>query len=131
MAWDRDRLESIAQTEELHITSYRGDGSLRRWTPIWVVRIGDDLYIRSARGREGGWYRNATRHHAARIRAGGLETDVRLEPATDAPTNEQVDAAYRSKYRGQAGSLDYMTAPAATETTLRLTDGTAEPQLKD
>jgi hypothetical protein len=120
MAWNRDQLEQIGQAEELHITSYRRDGTLRRWTPIWVVRVGDDLYIRSARGRDGGWYRHATRNHAARIRAGDLETDVTLQLTNDAPTNAQVEAAYRSKYQSQTSSLGYMTTPTAAETTLRL-----------
>ena len=122
MAWNQDRLDRIGGTDELRITSYRDDGSLRRWTPIWVVRVDDDLYVRSVRGREGGWYRKATAGGAARIRAGDLETDVTLQPAADASTNEQVEAAYRAKYRGREGSLDAMVAPDAAETTLRLVD---------
>jgi hypothetical protein len=86
MAWSSDQLERIGQAPELQISSYRRDGSLRRWTPIWVVRIGDHLYIRSALGHEDGWYRNAMRHHAARIRAGDVETDVTLQLANDATT---------------------------------------------
>jgi hypothetical protein len=122
VAWNQDRLEQIGGTDELRITSYRDDGSLRRWTPIWVVQVGDDLYIRSVRGREGAWYRHAAAGHAARIRAGDLETDVMVEPADDASTNAQVEEAYRAKYRGRESSVGAITAPAAAETTLRLVD---------
>jgi hypothetical protein len=120
VAWKRDELDRIGQAEELQITSYRDDGTLRRWTTIWVVPVGDQLYVRSVRGRDADWYRHATAGNAARIQAGGVETDVTLQPATDPATNDQVEAAYRAKYRGQASSLAYMTAPAAAETTLRL-----------
>ena len=40
--------------EELEIAASRPDGSLHRFTTIWVVRVGDDLYVRSYRGRNGG-----------------------------------------------------------------------------
>ena len=120
MAWSSDQLERIGGAGELHITSYRRDGTLRRWTPIWVVRVGDDLYVRSAYGPEGGWYRNAMRNETARIRAGGVETDVTLQPVDDPAKNAQVGTAYQSKYHNQPGALQPMIAPTAAETTVRL-----------
>lgn len=120
MVWDNVQLERIGQTPVLRISSYRADGSLRRWTPIWVVRVGDDLYIRSAYGQDGGWYRNAMRHRAARIRAEGIETDVTLVPVTDALTNTQVAQAYQAKYRDQPAALEPMLASSAAGTTVRL-----------
>ncbi|HKC26652.1 MAG TPA: DUF2255 family protein [Jatrophihabitans sp.] len=120
MAWTSDQLDRIGQAEELQINTYRRDGSLRRWTPIWVVRVGDELYIRSAFGAEGGWYRNAMRQHRARIRAGDVETDVSLQLANDATTIADVSSAYRSKYHDQPDSLRPMVAPTAAETTVRL-----------
>jgi hypothetical protein len=122
MAWTSDQLDRIGEAEELHISSYRTDGRLRRSTTIWVVRVDDDLYIRSAYGPDSGWYRHATADNTARISAGGIETDVTLQPATDDATNTQVDAAYQSKYQNQPSSLSYMITPAATATTLRLID---------
>lgn len=120
MTWTSDQLERIGAAQELQISSYRGDGSLRRWTTIWVVRSGADLFIRSAFGAEGGWYRNAMRDRHARIRAGGVETDVTLDPVGDATTNDEVASAYRSKYHSQPGALEPMLAPAAAVTTVRL-----------
>ncbi|MBY8856938.1 DUF2255 family protein [Nocardia sp. CA2R105] len=121
MPWTSDQLDRIGDAEELHITSYRDDGSLRRWIPIWVVRVGDDLYIRSAYGAAGGWYRNAMRHRAARIRADGVECDVTLDLIGDADTNALVRRAYEAKYRDQPSALEPMVAPTAAETTLRVT----------
>ena len=50
-AWTRDELNKIGNAEELQITSLRRDGTLRNPLPIWVVRVGDDLYVRSMKGR--------------------------------------------------------------------------------
>ena len=49
--WTRDELNKIGTAEELEIASVRQDGTLRKPTTIWVVRLGDDLYVRSAYGR--------------------------------------------------------------------------------
>ncbi|MBC2640857.1 MULTISPECIES: DUF2255 family protein [unclassified Rhodococcus (in: high G+C Gram-positive bacteria)] len=120
MAWHSDQLDTIGHTEELHISSYRNDGSLRHWIPIWVVRVADDLYIRSAFGPDGGWYRNAMRNNTARISADGVETDVTLHLANDPATNAAVEAAYKAKYRSQPAALEPMIADTAAETTVRL-----------
>ena len=50
MTWRGDQLRRIAGSEELQISTRRPGGTQRRWTPIWVVRVGDALYIRSAGG---------------------------------------------------------------------------------
>src|ERR671929_104609 len=43
---------------------------------IWVVRVGDDLYVRSWHGRGGAWFRGTQGRHEGRIPAGGVEQDV-------------------------------------------------------
>lgn len=60
MAWHGDQMDRIAGSEELQITTTRPDGTQRRWTPIWVVRVGDGLYVRSAAGGSSDWYRHTT-----------------------------------------------------------------------
>lgn len=120
MNWDRAELGSLAEAEELHISTYRRDGSLRRWTPIWIVRVGDGLYVRSAFGAEGGWYRNAMRRGVARIRAGGVERDVTLAAVSDSDTVGKVAAAYHEKYADQPSSLRTMLAEPSASTTTRL-----------
>src|SRR5438552_153939 len=52
-AWTSDELERIAKADELHIASRRRDGALRDPVTVWVVRDGDDLYVRSVNGRTG------------------------------------------------------------------------------
>jgi hypothetical protein len=118
--WTSDELGSIEAAQELEIAPRRGDGTLRKPLPIWVVRADDDIYVRAAYGPETGWHRVARRSREGRIRAGGVEKDVTIEDA-DGAVNDRVDAAYRSKYRRYAGSIvDGITNAQARSTTLRL-----------
>ncbi len=45
-AWTSDELNEIGKAEELQIASCRRDGTLRHPVTIWVVRVGDDFYVR-------------------------------------------------------------------------------------
>jgi hypothetical protein len=47
-AWTSDELTRIGEADELEIASLRRDGTLRDPVTIWVVRHGDDLYVRFA-----------------------------------------------------------------------------------
>jgi hypothetical protein len=64
---------------------------------IWVVRDGDDLYVRSAYGADNGWFRRAKASGTCRIRAGGVERDVTFAEA-DPGAHAGIDRAYHSKY---------------------------------
>ena len=123
-SWTTGELDRTGTADELEITTARSDGSLRRWTPIWVVRVDDDLYVRSYRGADGDWYRHATQHAQGRIRAGGVERDVTVDRPDDT-VQPAIDDAYRAKYaRYGAAYLQPMLAARATATTLRLTPRT-------
>ena len=118
-AWTNVELTSIGTAEELQISSARHDGTLGDPRTIWVVRVGDDLYIRSVNGRTSAWFRGAQVRHEAHIQAGGVDKDVRLVETDD--LNDQIDAAYRTKYRRYAASIiDTIVSPQARAATLRL-----------
>ena len=118
--WTKDELDEIGTADELEIASLRRDGTLRKPTPIWVVRIGDNVYVRSVNGQTSAWFRGAQVRHQGRIRAGGVEKDVTFVDAE--PTlNDHIDAAYRSKYRRYpAQYVDHVVAPVAQSATLKL-----------
>ena len=119
-AWGKDELERFARTEEVEITPRRPDGSLSKPVTVWAVRSGEDLYVRSVRGRNGAWYRAVHDSHRGRLSAGRQEKDVTFEEA-DASVNDEVDAAYRTKYRRYAGRvLNSCLTPEARSTTLRV-----------
>jgi hypothetical protein len=118
--WTTDELRRIGAADELQIAPLRRDGTLRNPVTIWVVRVGDDLYVRSWRGPTGSWFRAAQQTHEGRISAGGVEKDVRFVDAGD-DVDAAVDDAYRGKYRRSgAGYVDPMVAPEARATTLKL-----------
>lgn len=48
--WTSDELTRIGGAEELQLASTRPDGTLRPYVTMWVVRAGDELYVRSAYG---------------------------------------------------------------------------------
>jgi hypothetical protein len=117
--WTRDELDTIDAAEELELASARRDGTLRRPVTMWVVRDGDDLYVRSVNGRESSWFRGAQTRHDARIQAGGVDKDVTLVEA-DAG-NDAVDAAYRAKYaRRYPTIVPSIVAPVSRAATLKL-----------
>ncbi|HEX2136339.1 MAG TPA: DUF2255 family protein [Microvirga sp.] len=110
----------MGAADELEIAPLRRDGTLRKPVTIWVVRLGDDLYVRSYRGRRGSWFRAAQVRHEGRIWAGGVEKDVLFVEADD-DVNDEIDAAYRTKYRRYSASLiNYMVSPEARSATLKL-----------
>jgi hypothetical protein len=118
--WTKDELNKIGRAEELQIASVRRDGTLRKPVTIWVVGHGDSLYVRSVKGPTGGWFRGTQERHEGRIEAGGVKKDVTFVGAGDEVAHE-VDAAYRTKYRGYAGPvLNSVLTPQARSTTIEL-----------
>ena len=97
--WTNDELNKIGNAEELQIASLRSDGTLRKPVTIWVVRVGDDLYVRSVYGRSSAWFRGTQVRHEGRIWAGGIEKQVLFVDENDPAVNGQVDAEYLAKYR--------------------------------
>jgi hypothetical protein len=119
-AWTTDELENIDAADELAIASLRPDGTLRNPTTIWVVRVGDDLYVRSVNGPTSGWFRGTQVRHEGRIRAGGVERDVTFVDE-DHDIDDQIDDAYRTKYRRYAQSIvGSVLTPEARSATIKL-----------
>jgi hypothetical protein len=119
-AWTNDELTRIEAADELQIASRRRDGTLRHRTTIWVVRLGDDLYVRSVNGRTAAWFRGAKVRDEGRIWAGGVGKDVTFVDA-DHDLDDQIDAAYRTKYRRYAASIvDHVVSPKARSATINL-----------
>jgi hypothetical protein len=118
--WTSDELNKIGAAEELEIATVRNDGTLRKPVTIWVVRVGDDLCVRSVNGRSATWFRGALDRHEAHIQAGGVDKDVLLVETDD--LNDEIDAVYRVKYRRYAASIVNTTlTPQARAATLKLT----------
>ena len=118
--WKSELLDELGRAEEVQIESVGRDGTLRKPVTVWAVRHGDDLYVRSVGGRSAHWFRGAQEKHEGRIRAGGVYQDVTFVDA-DHDIDEEVDAAYRAKYRRYAGSiLNSVLTPQARAATIEL-----------
>lgn len=119
--WTSTELDALSTTDEMFITTRRPDGSLRPAVPIWVVRVDDDLYVRSYRGRDGSWFQRAAAQGTAHIHAAGVDRDV-IVAGPGAGVRESVDREYRTKYARYGDSYVLpMVADRAVDTTLRLT----------
>jgi hypothetical protein len=119
-AWTDNELRRVGDADELEIAAVRADGTLRAPRPIWVVRAGDDLYVRAAYGSGSGWHRVARTSGRARISAVGVEKDVTVDDADDGVLG-QVDSAYREKYgRRYASIVESINDEEHRATTLRL-----------
>ena len=122
--WSNDELDRIGAADELQIAPRRRDGTLGRPVTIWVVRIGDDLYVRSYRGLGAAWFRGLQGRREGHIQAGGIAKDVTFEDETDPGLNDQIDDAYRTKYRRSAAYVPPMLTPEARAATLKLVPST-------
>src|SRR6266536_4216144 len=117
-AWMSDELDQVGAAEELNLASVRGDGTLRGRVTMWVVRDGDDIYVRSVNGRGSSWFRGAQATHLAHISAGGVERDVGLIESDE--RSDEIDAAYHAKYgRRYPTIVPSIVTPQARAATLK------------
>jgi hypothetical protein len=128
-AWTSDELSKIGAAEELRLASLRRDGTLRNPVTVWVVRAGDDLYVRSMNGRAAAWFRVTQARHEGRIWAGGVVKDVTFVFVdADDEVEDQIDSAYRTKYRRYAASIiSHMVSPEVQSATIKLVPSTTSP----
>jgi hypothetical protein len=118
--WPSDQLDKFGRAEEVQIASVRRDGSVTKPVTIWVVRHGDHLYVRSVGGRNAHWFRGTQATHEGLIRAGGVQQDVTFVDA-DHGIDDEVDAAYRTKYSRYAGRiLNSVLTPEARSAAIKI-----------
>jgi hypothetical protein len=118
-AWTSDELDRIDEAEELQISPRYRDDSLAKPRIVWVVRSGDDVYVRSVDGRGSAWFGGALERHEATVRVGGVEKDVSLIETNEA--DDMIDDAYQAKYgRRYPTIVPSIVAPKARAATLRL-----------
>ncbi|MFF8911608.1 DUF2255 family protein [Streptomyces olivaceoviridis] len=67
------------------------------------------------------WFSATQERHEGHISSGGVDRNVAFVDESDQALNDQIDAAYRSKYgRYGARYVDPMVADAARAATLKL-----------
>jgi len=121
--WSHDDLSLFGGAGEVNLSSVRRDESLSRERIVWIVRVGDELYLRSVNGPEAAWYRSTRFRHQGRLAARGIVRDVTWVDvdATALPDiDPAVDAEYARKYRGSTSAINRINSPAARSTTMRV-----------
>ena len=66
--------------------------------PIWFVFEGDTLNLLPVKGSETQWYKNVLKNPSMQVKAGGVETEVKATPVTDAQHVSSVIEKFRKKY---------------------------------
>lgn len=115
----KGELRKIAEADDLHISPLREDG-VTYGTPTWIwsVAVGDSLYVRAYNGQDSSWYNAALRQKAGRIIAVGMTKEVTFEPV-EGSINDQIDEAYRAKYKGSQ-YLSSMIGARARSATVKI-----------
>jgi hypothetical protein len=104
-------LRQLAEVEEISIGFTRPDGSTGS-TPVWVVQAGDAIFVRSLRGRGGGWSRRLRANPDSGVGNGAHTYPVRARPVGDAGTVEAVTGArVAGPGRGRAVGASVLGVP--------------------
>ncbi|HEY7623874.1 MAG TPA: DUF2255 family protein [Candidatus Limnocylindria bacterium] len=117
MTFPKATLALLDRSKEVDIETRSPKGTLHS-VPIWVVVDGDDVFIRTYRGKTSRWYRELLASGGALV-ADGKRIPVRALIATDAGSVKRTSDGYRRKYR-KGSSLDSMLVPEVLDTTVRL-----------
>lgn len=119
-SWKNDELNKVGAAEELQIATLRRDGTLRNRVTIWVVRVGDELYVRCVNGREGAWFRGVQTRHEGCIWVSDVEKTVAFVEESDPDLNAKIDEAYLTKYRHYPQWVAPMVTPKVQAATIKL-----------
>ncbi|GAA1971863.1 DUF2255 family protein [Catenulispora subtropica] len=120
-AWSTGELEEIATRDEMRVAPRRTDGTLTKPRIVWMVRVGDDVYIRSVKGVEGAWYRTTRSRGEGHVNAGAVDKEVAFLDVEDSDDLQaRIDAEYHAKYDRYPGPVASITSAKARATTMRL-----------
>jgi hypothetical protein len=118
---DREVLDALDGTDEVHVETRRDASSPKHETVIWAVVVDGGVFVRSVRGEKGRWYREASANPAVTLRVGDRRVPVRAVHEADARTIEKVGEAIREKYGASyPGPTAAMLREEVLATTLRL-----------
>jgi hypothetical protein len=117
--WTKAELRRMGDKEEMRVSPLERDG-VSYATPkrIWSVVVQNALYVRAYNGQRSRWYQAAMRRKAGRVAVGELTKTVCFEPV-DGSLDDDVDHAYRTKYRNSPYLLA-MISTRARSATLRI-----------
>jgi hypothetical protein len=118
MAYSEAELDLIDRTEEVEIETNGADGAVHK-TIIWAVVDEGDVFIRSYRGPNARWYREALANPSVALDVDGQRIPARAVLASDPASAERTSAGILRKYAGDPAAKS-MVRPELLDLTLRL-----------
>ena len=118
MGFSQDELDLLDRTQEVEIETSGTGGAMHR-TVIWAVVDGDSVFIRSYRGPDARWYREALADPSVALHVDGQRLPASAIPAADPDSIERTSAGLLQKYAGDPAA-SRMVRPELLDLTLRL-----------
>jgi hypothetical protein len=118
MGFSEDELDLIDRTEEVEIETTGADGVAHRII-IWAVVDGGDVFIRSYRGPNARWYREALANPAVALVVDGRRMPADAVLAADAASIDRCSAGLVRKYAKDPATPS-MIRPEVIDLTIRL-----------
>jgi hypothetical protein len=118
-SWNDDDLAVIAESKNLFISPFRGDGATYGTpTLVWPLVVDGEVYVRAANGQQSSWYAAAVGQRAGRIQVSGKTYEVTFDIAGEEVASA-IDAAYEVKYAGSS-AVPIMQEAGPTSATVRI-----------
>jgi hypothetical protein len=118
MRFTTEELDLMDRTHEVEIETSRPGGPIHR-TIIWVVVDDGEVFIRSYRGPDARWYREALAQPSVALHVDGRRTAARAVASADPRSIERTSTALVRKYPGDPATRR-MNRPEVLDLTLRL-----------
>ena len=118
MGFSKDELDLIDRTEEVEIETSGASGDVHR-TIIWAVVDDGAVFVRSYRGPNARWYREALSNPAVALHVDGRRLHARAVPALDPASIERTSAGLLRKYPADPATTR-MVRPEVLDLTFRL-----------
>jgi hypothetical protein len=118
MGYSQAELDLIDRTEEVEIETTGADGAVHQ-TIIWAV-VGDgDVFVRSYRGPDARWYREALANPSVGLHVDGQRIPATAVHASDPASIERTSSGILGKYAADPAAKA-MVRPELLDLTLRL-----------
>lgn len=114
--FDKETLAQLSAQDEIAIRTEKHPAAA---VVIWVAVAEGEVFVRSARGPRGRWYRDVADGGEARLEFEGRMLPVHAVPATDPQSVERASREYLRKYR-HSPYAQSVVRPDVLPTTLRL-----------
>jgi hypothetical protein len=97
VTFEENDLARLAEVEEIEIETRAPEGAIHR-TIIWPVVVDGSVLIRSYRGPDARWYREALGDPDVALHVDGRRLAARVMPAPDDASVAACSAAFEAKY---------------------------------